>query len=897
MPASETDYLEDQALHRLQSGSVKKKTHPKSSGNKTSVGNTCKNAIAQGMGIKAEPNVGDDIDMSGDEGFDEDERSPGGEQGHCGDSSCGDAHNGPKKTVAQIMRDKKRQTQLTLQWLEENYCICEGVCLPRCILYAHYLDFCRSESLEPACAATFGKTIRQKFPHLTTRRLGTRGHSKYHYYGIGIRETSQYYHSVYSGKGLTRFSGCKLKNEGGFTRKYSLSSKTGTLLPDFPDSRYLILPLSLPREKVETFVMMYKTHCQCILDTAINGNFEEIQNFLLHFWQGLPEHLLPLVENQVVIDVICVCDAVLYKVLTDVLIPATMQEMPETLLCDIRNFAKHWENWVNTALDNLPEVLTDHKMPVARRFAQCLKRQTSFLHLAQTARPVLYDVNMVNQMIQDVERIDMNSISTHAFAASSDNEQDTEHNAEFLREFKELLRKQATVEAFTEWLDVVVEHKIVKPSKQNGRSFKKRAQEFLLKWSFFGARVMHNLTLNNAQSFGSFHLIRMLLDEYVLLAVESQLHNEKEQELQQLMEKHIKTDETGNRPNLSAAPGTCFVANRQTSSSQRSTGSPTVKKEAYLDPQLGPSFMYSGYMSSDRDQFVLPNHLTHLSAMTQAVNSSTSPMLTPPISPIVVNPMRSSVINQSHLSYNSSNPTSLVPPHTGYSPYIGQHGDPYSPAGASYMASYGSSPYGSAFRTHSYNHSNPYGMKNDMELTYPTYADQPYGSYDSYAMSSYASQASVNYAAMHQPQAGSAFNVVQSNSAYSGPGHYQHSDYYSPYHQPVKPLVEHVPVIQQRAGVSTHYSSESHDPLNLLDKPNHRQKEHPHQLFGTSTSASCHSPRHPVGHQGETHPSVAADDLINMAVNGMMVPASEADITSHYGDPGPLPSINTVFMS
>lgn len=31
---------------------------------------------------------------------------------------------------------------------------------------------------------------------------------------------------------------------------------------------------------------------------------------------------------------------------------------------------------------------------------------------------------------------------------------------------------------------------------------KKRAQDFLLRWSFFGARVMHNLTLNNASSFG-----------------------------------------------------------------------------------------------------------------------------------------------------------------------------------------------------------------------------------------------------------------------------------------------------------------------------------------------------------------------------------------------------------
>ena len=36
-----------------------------------------------------------------------------------------------------------------------------------------------------------------------------------------------------------------------------------------------------------------------------------------------------------------------------------------------------------------------------------------------------------------------------------------------LREFKELLRKQATVEAFTEWLDQVVEQKIIKVSRTN----------------------------------------------------------------------------------------------------------------------------------------------------------------------------------------------------------------------------------------------------------------------------------------------------------------------------------------------------------------------------------------------------------------------------------------------
>lgn len=93
-------------------------------------------------------------------------------------------------------------------------------------------------------------------------------------------------------------------SQGGFTRKYSLSSKTGTLLPDFPSAQHLLLQGNISREKVgekrsvcvqhytdssscssflfyclcqvDTLIMMYKTHCQCILDNAINVNFEEV---------------------------------------------------------------------------------------------------------------------------------------------------------------------------------------------------------------------------------------------------------------------------------------------------------------------------------------------------------------------------------------------------------------------------------------------------------------------------------------------------------------------------------------------------------------------------------------------------------------------------------------------
>lgn len=43
---------------------------------------------------------------------------------------------------------------------------------------------------EPVNAASFGKLIRSVFLGLRTRRIGTRGNSKYHYYGIRVKPSS-----------------------------------------------------------------------------------------------------------------------------------------------------------------------------------------------------------------------------------------------------------------------------------------------------------------------------------------------------------------------------------------------------------------------------------------------------------------------------------------------------------------------------------------------------------------------------------------------------------------------------------------------------------------------------------------------------------------------------------
>lgn len=42
--------------------------------------------------------------------------------------------------------------------------------------------------------------------------------------------------------------------------------------------------------------------------------FQQVQDFLVHFWQGMPTHMLPILSCQATVDLIVVCDFVLYRV-------------------------------------------------------------------------------------------------------------------------------------------------------------------------------------------------------------------------------------------------------------------------------------------------------------------------------------------------------------------------------------------------------------------------------------------------------------------------------------------------------------------------------------------------------------------------------------------------------
>lgn len=60
----------------------------------------------------------------------------------------------PPLTAVQM---RPHSTPATLLWLEENYEMAQGVCVPRNTLYLHYVDFCSKHGMTPVNAASFGK--------------------------------------------------------------------------------------------------------------------------------------------------------------------------------------------------------------------------------------------------------------------------------------------------------------------------------------------------------------------------------------------------------------------------------------------------------------------------------------------------------------------------------------------------------------------------------------------------------------------------------------------------------------------------------------------------------------------------------------------------------------------
>ncbi|CAI5675170.1 unnamed protein product [Oreochromis niloticus] len=456
-------------------------------------------------------------------------------------------------------------------WLLDNYETAEGVSLPRSTLYCHYLLHCQEQKLEPVNAASFGKLIRSVFMGLRTRRLGTRGNSKYHYYGLRIKAGSsllrlmedqqhlamrqqpfsqkQRLKPVHKVEGMTNGTaagaGQQQQQQQGSghvdistqVQQYQQFLDASRALPEFPeiDLQGKSLPEGIELEHIKSFQLLYREHCEAILDVMVNLQFTLVETLWKTFWRfsqsqagdatlavhdesekRLPKSCLVLLcKYEPVLRWSRDCDNSLYQGLVEILIPDVLRPIPSALTQAIRNFAKSLESWLTNAMMNIPEEMVRIKVTSANAFAQTLRRYTSLNHLAQAARAVLQNTAQINQMLSDLNRVDFANVQEQASWVCRCEDRVVQR---LEQDFKLTLQQQNSLEQWAAWLDGVVSQ-VLKPY-QHSPAFPKAAKLFLLKWSFYSSMVIRDLTLRSAASFGSFHLIRLLYDEYMYYLIE-----------------------------------------------------------------------------------------------------------------------------------------------------------------------------------------------------------------------------------------------------------------------------------------------------------------------------------------------------------------------------------------
>jgi hypothetical protein len=211
-------------------------------------------------------------------------------------------------------------------------------------------------------------------------------------------------------------------------------------------------------------------------------------------------------------DWIIQTDYTLYNsLITALLLPNLLKPIPQQLTQQIRNFAKNIESWMESCLEGYDPTFVALKLGAVGAFSHTLRRYTSLNHLSSAARAVLQNQQQIHQMISDLNRVDFKNVQEQASwvcQCEDDLVTSIEHS------FKQLLQDDNPFDRWGNWCLSVLD------SCLNDSTDARSATQFFFKWGFYSSLVMRDLTLRSASSFGSFHLIRLLFDEYIFYLIE-----------------------------------------------------------------------------------------------------------------------------------------------------------------------------------------------------------------------------------------------------------------------------------------------------------------------------------------------------------------------------------------
>lgn len=193
------------------------------------------------------------------------------------------------------------------------------------------------------------------------------------------------------------------------------------------------------------------------------------------------------------------------------MLPNVFDPMPLGVTQSIRLFTKRLEGWFQQALSGLPNSLIEPKLSALKVLCAALKRKTSLNHISQAARSVLSSPEQVNQMIEDWNQIDFESLRSQTkwiMKCKSGLIELIESG------FLECLKQNVTLETWGAWIVAILQHYFteelihdnINNETDQRRKLESAPRNFFLTWSFYSSMIMRDLTLRSSPSFGKMPL-------------------------------------------------------------------------------------------------------------------------------------------------------------------------------------------------------------------------------------------------------------------------------------------------------------------------------------------------------------------------------------------------------
>jgi len=414
-----------------------------------------------------------------------------------------DGNKSPTNVDFESKGPPKSTSVFVVNWLKENFESAETHSMPRSVAFTHYERFCKEHNLEPLNSASFGKMIRNVFPHITTRRLGTRGNSKYHYYGIKIRNNS----NLLFGEPLPPPPPDPVDQGADHLDYIQFSDATFKVpetihLAQLPELDFKLHLSSEYQELFDNFYPDLLLTMQNYLNSMLGFDLPSCKR---HFQTLNSQTFVTLLNSDDFVNLFFIVKDICYQTLLHCFLPSIFEGIDANTSQYLNKLIKGLEICELFETGSLPQAFLTQNQLHIHRFMHKLRLLLSLNTLVSTVNQVLNTPAFITSMIEDVNQTDFELLDTKAQLLFGS---PLEFLPEFINDLTQGLLKPFTV---SEWLNHLIF--IFEKYDITKITFEERCS-VLRGFCTYNSLFANNLTILNAASFGSFQVLRALFEDF-----------------------------------------------------------------------------------------------------------------------------------------------------------------------------------------------------------------------------------------------------------------------------------------------------------------------------------------------------------------------------------------------